>query len=227
MPKKFLKKHKHIDDFYKIQNNNFKGMSSWMVDWTTAKLIHENMDQIKFMRNYDLFNKEIADLFNELKTYKESFFHENYKDQVIKYSNSDKFLENIFEYSAKVSELQLFIREHVDKPEEIKQKSLDLFGINSINNSIGYNLEMYDKLQILLNYAESVKALFNNITLLTDIKKPAISFETETLIKEVIQSKGLDDFIISKVVKFYTSIADLEVNELVEKIKEENVILID
>lgn len=182
------------------------------------------MDELKFMRNYDLFNLDIANLYKEVKEYKEANFHESYVEQLAKYGDKGKtFIEGVLAYTSKVAELQLFIREHKDSnPEEIKRKSLELFGIDTIESSIGYNLEMYDKLQTLLNYAESIKPLFNHVTVLTDIKKLEITVETECLIKEVIESKGLNQFIIPEFKK------DVIEEVIAEETKEEDsVILID
>ncbi len=221
MPKKFLKKHKHIDEFYQIKNTKQVTMSGELIHWVTAKLIHEKLDELKFMRNYDLFNLDVANLYKEVKEYKEANFHESYLDQIIKYGKGQEFLNKVFDYTTKVAELQLFIREHRDNNEEIKRKSLELFGIDSLESAIGYNLEMYDKLQTLLNYAEQIKPLFNHISILTDIKKPEITSETECLIKEIIESKGLNKFVIPEFKK------DVEEIVVAEEIKEEEVILIE
>ncbi len=221
MPKKFLKKHKHIDAFYELKNSKQVTMSGELIHWTTAKLIHEKLDELKFMRNYDLFNLDVANLYKEVKEYKEANFHEGYLEQIVKYGKGQEFLNKVIDYTSKVSELQLFIRDHKDNADDIKHKSLELFGIDTIESSIGYNLEMYDKLQTLLNYAESVKPLFNHITILTDIKKPAISVECECLIKEVIESKGLNKFVIPEFKKDDVAI------EVIEEVKEEEIILVD
>lgn len=194
MPKKFLKKHKFIDEFYKVQTKETVGMSKQLVHWLTAKLINEKLNDIKFMRNYKSFNLEVQALYEEVKAYSQANFHENYMEYITKYATGQDFINGVLEYSGKVCELQMFIRDHADDAEAVKQKSSELFGIDTLTGAIGYNLEMYDKLQMLLDYAEPVKALFNHIDILTDIKTPAISMETETLIKEVIDSKGLSDF---------------------------------
>lgn len=198
MPKKFLKKHKFIDEFYKVQTDKEVGMSKQLVHWLTAKMVHEKLEEIKFMRNYKPFNLEVQELYEEVKAYSKANFTENYMDFITKYASGKEFIDSMLEYTSKVCELQLYIREHSADAEAIKQKSLELFGIDTINSAIGYNLDVYDKLTQLLEYAEPVKALFNHIDILTDVKAPAIPFDTETLIKEVIDSKGLSDFKVKK-----------------------------
>lgn len=218
MPKKFLKKHKHINSFYKQSSDKQIGMSKQLTDWITAKLIHDNMESLKFLRNYKLFNFDISNLYDEIKSFKEDNFHEDYIKHLTKYGEGEKFITDVLSYTSKVTELQLFIREHKDSPDEIKNKSLELFGIDTYEQAIGYNLEMYDKLQTLLNYAEPVKALFNHIDILKDQTKPSISQETEILIKEVIQSKGLNDF---KIPDFKVdNVVEIEETDKVEELVE-------
>lgn len=194
MPKKFLKKHKFIDDFYKVQTEKTVGMSKQLVNWLTAKMIHEKLEEIKFMRNYKPFNLEVQALYEEVKAYSKANFTENYMDYIGKYSTGKEFMEGVLDYAGKVCELQLYIREHSADAEAVKQKSMEIFGLDTLEEAVGLNLDMYDKLQVLLNYAEPVKALFNHIGVLTDVKQPTIAFDTETLIKEVIDSKGLSNF---------------------------------
>lgn len=194
MPKKYLKKHKFIDEFYKVQTDKEVGISKQLVHWLTAKLIDEKLNEIKFMRNYEAFNSEVQSLYEEVKSYSKANYSDNYMDFIIKYATGKDFIDQMLLYTNKVCELQLFIRDHVNDSEAIKQKSKEIFGIDTLEAAIGYNLDMYDKLQTLLDYADPVKALFNHIDVLTDVKKPDISFETETLIKEIIDSKGLTDF---------------------------------
>lgn len=176
------------------------------------------MESLKFLRNYKLFNFDISNLYDEIKSFKEDNFHEDYIKHLTKYGEGEKFITDVLSYTSKVTELQLFIREHKDSPDEIKNKSLELFGIDTYEQAIGYNLEMYDKLQTLLNYAEPVKALFNHIDILKDQTKPSISQETEILIKEVIQSKGLNDF---KIPDFKVdNVVEIEETDKVEELVE-------
>lgn len=218
MPKKFLKKHKFIDDFYKVQTATKVGMSKQLVQWLTAKMIHEKLEQIKFMRNYKPFNLEVQELYEEVKAYSKANFTENYMDYITKYNTGKDFIESMLDYTTKVCELQLYIREHSTDSEAVKQKSLELFGIDTISSAIGLNLDMYDKLVQLMEYAEPVKALFNHIDILTDIKAPIIPFDTEILIKEVIDSKGLSDFKIKVVDESTSDVSPL--NESTDNISE-------
>lgn len=213
MNPKFLKNHQHINQFFKIESDKSKTMAKELVEWATAKYIKGNIDKLKFMRNYRLFNSEIAELYLEVKNYSLKYYNDNYSDFTDKYPTGKTFIEGMLDYTSKVTEFQLFVREHskntatsvkgrdiVDRgnKESIMRKSLELFGIDTVEESVGYNLEMYDKMQVLLGYAESIGSLFNHIDLLIDISNPAIEAETEMLIKEVIDNKGLSGFQIPK-----------------------------
>jgi len=217
MPKKFLKNHQHINQFFRIETETKKTMASELVEWTTAKYIRDNIDNLKFMRNYRLFNDEIAELYKEVKDYSLVYYNDNYENFTDKYPSGKTFIEGMLDYTSKVTELQLFVREHKDDSEAIKVKSTELFGVNTVEESVGYNLEMYDKMQILLNYAEPVKALFNYVNLLIDIKNPDIDQSTEQLIKEVISSKGLQSFVVPKV----SPVASNDAKDTTESVEDE------
>ncbi len=215
MPKKFLKKHKHINDFFKVESDKKKTMSAELVEWTTAKYIREKLDELKFMRNYKLFNQEISELYKEVKDYSVKFYNDNYSTFTSKYPSGKEFIDGVLDYTLKVTEFQLFVRDHKDDAQAIQLESQRLFGLDTVEEAVGYNLEMYDKMQILLNYAEPVKALFNYVSLLVDIKNPEIDQNTETMLKEVIIAKGLETFIIPK------KVAVMEPEAVIEVVKEE------
>ena len=194
MPKKFLKNHKHINELFKQETDTNKTMSRELIEWTTAKYIRENLDKLKFMRNYKLFNQEIAELYKEVKDYSIQKYADDFRDFTSKYPSGETFITSLLNYIGKITEFQLFVRDHKDDSSAIQQKSKELFGIETVTESVGYNLEMYDKMQILLNYAEPVKALFNHIDLLKDIKNLDIEADTESMIKDILEAKGLTTF---------------------------------
>ena len=199
MPKKFLRKHTYIGDFYgNLLIDKEVTMSQELVKWNTARVIYNNLESLKFMRNYELFNSEVYNTYKEVKEY----CHRYYKDTdniTSKYSSGAEFINNTIRYCNKVAELQVYIREHKDKSDLIQKKSEELFGINTVETAIGLDLQIYDKLQLLINYTEPVKSLFNHITVLYDESKAKdITFETEQLIKEVIELKGLTQFNINQ-----------------------------
>ena len=221
MPKKFLKKHKHINQFFKVETDKSKTMSRELIEWGTARYIHENLDNLKFMRNYRLFNPDIADLYKEVKDYSIQYYANDFRSFTDKYSSGKSFIDGVLDYTSKVTELQLFIRDHKEDALAIQVESQRLFGIDTVTEALGYNLDMYDKMQNLLNYAESIKALFNHINLLTDISNPDIPIDTETMIKEVIETKGLSRYVIPKTQSVIVSNEQKEAEVLEVETKEE------
>lgn len=200
MPKKYLVNHTHISKLFRTYTLIDKevGMSNMMVKYNTGKLIFEQLSNFKFMENYEGFNKDIYDLYQEVKTYSRA----NYKpvnEFISKYPEGTKFIEEFHLYCEKVNELQLYIRDHSTDAELIKAKSEELFNVDTVEKAIGLDLDMYDKLQLLVQYSEPIKNLFNHITVLTT--KNTIDYETEQLINEIIHSKSLDKFQIHKVVE--------------------------
>ncbi len=186
-----------VYDIDKIVDHKGKpGPYKYLVKWNTGKQIAEQLNNFKFLENYEIFNKEIFDIYQELKLYARSNY-KNVEEYINKYTSGEEFMKSTVEYCNKVNEMQLFIRDHKEDSEAIKLKSTELFGLDTVESSIGLDLEVHDKLQILVNYVEPVKDLFNELNCLTKITT-IISYNTESMIKEVIINKGLDKYKVSK-----------------------------
>lgn len=194
LSKKLLKPHKHINEFFpQIINNEYK-MDFNLVKWNTARLVNKHIKELSFLINYQNFNSDIYDIFQEVRQY----MFENYTDlnkQTGRYGLSQEFITEFQDNLNKMTEFQIFVREHQNDSEAIKIKSNELFGIDTLTNSLGYELHIYDKLQCLLSYAQPIKELFNHVEVLT--KRINMEFETESLIKEFISLKNLDKFAIN------------------------------
>jgi hypothetical protein len=97
---------------------------------------------------------------------------------------------DLHDFFDKVFDMQIFVRENQDDEEAIREKSLELFGIKDVENAIGVDLDVYDKLQKLLEYAEPVAPLLNRVEFL-NYNDRTITPEAERLVKEVLDSKHL------------------------------------
>lgn len=93
-------------------------------------------------------------------------------------------------------QLQLLTREVSAKESEdvaaatIASASKSLFG-TEYSGGIGIELEVWDSLQELLEYAEPIATLFNQMPLLTAPENNNISAEVEAEIRSYLAYKGL------------------------------------
>lgn len=222
--KKLLTNHKHINKFFYVETDSSKGTSKELVEWYTAKIISDNIKDLKFMENFKSFNSEIYDLYKEVRDYSNSWYNKNVGAFITMYKDYDSFT-SFLSYIEKVKEFQLFLREDHEDKDSIINKSKNIFGIDSINQAVGINLEMYDKLQVLLNYAEPVKDLLNHIDILVD-SRSTIEHTTELLIKDYLNYKKLSDFVCFIPKEENEEIKDLEIenSENSEDLKDKEIL---
>lgn len=218
--KKLLTNHKHINKFFYVETDSSKGTSKELVEWYTAKIISDNIKDLKFMENFKSFNSEIYDLYKEVRDYSNLWYNKNVGAFINMYKNGDSFT-SFLSYIEKVKEFQLFLREDHEDKDSIINKSKNIFGIDSINQAVGINLEMYDKLQVLLNYAEPVKDLLNHIDILVD-SRSTIEHTTELLIKDYLNYKKLSDFVCFIPKEENEEIKDLEIENSEDSENSEN-----
>ena len=191
---KLFTNHKYINKFFKEEAIIDKkvSMSKFLVNYYTGKLIHDKLHQLEFLKNYKSINIQIHELYTELVEYKKIYYRD-----IAEWRRStnevEEFHKETMHYCANVFEMQTYIRDHKDNPELIKAKSMELFGVDTVETALGVDLAMYDKLQNLLEYAEPVKDLFNHVEVLT-CDKSTISPQTESLINEYLHFKGLTNF---------------------------------
>jgi hypothetical protein len=180
MNKKYLQDFMHVDRFFKTMIGNTVTMDDRLVRWHTARLIRSELEGLKMFENFEVFNKEMYDTYEEIKRYS----NYNYSSlQGVATGDLHDFFDKVFD-------MQIFVRENQDDEEAIREKSLELFGIKDVENAIGVDLDVYDKLQKLLEYAEPVAPLLNRVEFL-NYNDRTITPEAERLVKEVLDSKHL------------------------------------
>lgn len=190
--KKYAKSHIYIDKYFKnLTDKNELVMSDKLVKWNTARIIHNNLEKIKFFNNYGRFNKELAEYYKELLDYSLAY----YKDWTENYAKNklgckQELFDDLIAQSDNIMAMQLFVREHAKDKEAITNKSIELFGSDAITDGLAIETSIYDKLQMLLDYSSIIGDLFNHLVCLTTTNFN-ISAETENLINEIIVSKEL------------------------------------
>ncbi len=176
----YVKQFEHVDRFFtKLTHHNLITMADELVKWHTARIINENLVYLKFFANFDVFHQEYANYYLELKKYGNQW------------GTSVSLGAHRQQYFDKVLEMQLFVRENQNDAEAIRNKSKELFIIDEVEDGLGVDLELYDKLHLLLEYAEPVHPLFNSISFLTNTSKHSITSDQQVLIREILQRKNL------------------------------------
>lgn len=202
--------------FYNLNTTNLSMETTEHIrDWYTAKLINEQIDKLKFFYHFDTINKDLADIYQEVYKFTTSNFYKR------DHANNTLYGEKYKEVSIMLNnmkELQLFVIDHQDNAELIAAKAQELFSIDSIKNASVLNMDMYNKFNLLISYAEEVYPLLNNVNpLLENNDKDKLTADCERLIKEFLALKKLDTF---KIPQEYLQITAEVQEEVLEEIEE-------
>ena len=194
---KFVKHRKnfvHVDKYFWNHSKEIFSVGDTFVTYFTAKFIAERLEKMRFFRNFEQFNGELAGGFGMLVKY--------VKDNYTPYQS--RALEGLdafqsFMTMAKAGQtFQLWLEDSARTPEEIKAKSQSLFGDNSTFTSAKVlDMSVVNLVLELEAFAESVDTLFNNISFLIDDKKPTIDEKASRLLHELIASLNLTSYTFS------------------------------
>jgi hypothetical protein len=185
--KKYLHDFLHINQFFEILIGNTVTMDIELINWHTARIINENLNKLQMFKNFETFNSDCYDKYNKLMD-----FHKHYHASIDWHTYSTYNMESeLMNYFNKSLNLQLFVRENNGDVDAISKKGLELFSINNLEDAKVVDIEIYDMLQELLEYAEEVGPLLNNVTFLHS-KFDNISNEQELLVKEILNAKRLE-----------------------------------
>jgi hypothetical protein len=189
--KKHFKDHKHVDEFFERVENKIITMDSRLVKWQTAHRIHQHMEDLRFLANYRLFDAELRDIYWELKEY----VHENYTNlsdwrAKNKFGMEQKSFEKLEARWEQLINFQLYVEENSDDTEAVAKKAKEMM-LGDVSDAKIIDLDIYAKLRRLVDYAAPIKHLFMHIELLCDEDEPTIPRETELLIKEFLDCKGI------------------------------------
>ena len=194
---KHFKQFTHVEEFYKkvkITKNtdgswdHTLNMNNLLVKWYTGKLIAEGLESVKFLANFSAFNQDIAEKYNELKTYQAVNYVDlgNYYKQNLLGCTPEAFTA-ITGFADKVLSLQLLVDSDTSA-EDIKTQSTALFN-EELTGAQAVDLDMYKKLQEVIEYATPLKNIMSYMPILAD-SKSSIPYELESEIKDIMRNKG-------------------------------------
>ena len=159
------KKHKHISKLFWELNDNFELVSPQvMKDWYTSNYIYPLISGFKFLDNYKQINPAIYSIYTEVMDY----INRNSANgtAVIARSPYKEEAEKVIPYLNKIRDFQLYLQDN-PSPEDIVNKSKELFNDKNIAGGSILNMEMYHKALIIQDYCEPLKGLLNYVDLLS------------------------------------------------------------
>jgi hypothetical protein len=138
------------------------------------------MHRLRFFKGYDQFNPVLARKYNELQTY------------LAEYNRPVKDTDAIVSYLDKVFEFQKLVKRDPD-PATIAQTAKLWFnpadGVE-IDDACAVDMKYYNMMQELLDYAEPVHVLLNEIPVLTEGSD--ISPELDQEIRTYLSAKSVE-----------------------------------
>lgn len=174
-------------------------MDNHLVKWNTGRLISLELSKLEFFIGYKGINLELYEVYSFLKDYANT----NYNDVSTHQGRMFGYNEDVFKewtvYLDKVLDFQLFVTSEEGNGEKgkIAERAKEVFGNKDVAEAYCADLHVLNQLNMLLEYSESVRDLFNYIVpLIGDRYGGTISMtnETEQEIREVLEVKGLGDF---------------------------------
>ena len=168
-------------------------MNSHIVKWNTGRLISKQLDNLKFFNNYKGIHLDLYELYIEIKTYaNDGYYDINNNSRYFGYNQETT--EEWIAYLDKVLDFQRVVEEFKDTDQGIiAKKAIEVFDNKDVGQAYVADLQILKKLDLLLEYSESVRHLFNFILPLYDESKQ-VSPELEQEILEVLENKGLGGF---------------------------------
>lgn len=192
---KYLKPHIYIDDFFSSFNpqTNTISMHNKLVKWQTARKINEILPKLNFLTNFKLFDAQASTLYSELKSYRDANFmdltaamHDHKQN-----GSATEVIEGLKTFADKLTEFQLFVAKHPGNIQGIAAMSKALFETNednSFEDALGIEMEVYEKLLLLIEHTQPVQILLNKVTSL--VSTSTIDYALEQEIKEYLEYKG-------------------------------------
>ena len=169
-------------------------MDNHLVKWNTARIIKAELDKLHFFRGYEGINKELYDVYQMISKYATG-----YNDIASNHRNHFGYNEDTYSdwtsYLDKMLEFQLLVSAQEDNSEagQIATRAKSLFGNKDVAEAYCANLQILNQLNMLVEYSNSVRNLFNYIVPLVKHGE-VLTIETEQEIRQILEAKGLGDF---------------------------------
>ena len=168
-------------------------MDNHLVKWNTGRLIQKELDKLEFFYGYKGIHPDLYEIYTELVSYADGF--RNLPDFCNKSYGYDEDTYNAWvEHLDKMLEFQLLVTEKEENSEtgEIATRAKEIFGNKDVAEAYCADLHILEQLNMLVDYSESVRNLFNYIVPLIEDK--TLLPETEQEIRSILEAKSLGNF---------------------------------
>lgn len=194
MGKKYLKGHRHINEFFGYkpvysEKDTTINMNEALIRWNTCRLINSDIEKLDFFVNFGHINPDLKKIYSELTDYCEGYTE--FTEYNVKRTVGEEEVKAFAGYMSKVTEFTLFKEANINNPEAIKAKSLELFGVETIDDVKSINFDIYNKYRALKEYSSQVGPL------LQAINWGKITSESYNILNRVLNIYGLDSFNLS------------------------------
>lgn len=166
---KYYRDFKHIRNFFGQVKNKVITMSNALIKWNTGRYVHKNMNKLAFLNNFSLFDTEKAVQYQTLVRYCATYYRsiEELTDATKYKAVQKEEYDDMISHLDQVMELQLFVREHAGESEAIAARVREMYGTQAdIHDGAALDTNIYDMLQALLEYAEPIQVMFNEMPVL-------------------------------------------------------------
>jgi hypothetical protein len=190
---KYYQDFKHIRKFFgEVTKNKVITMSSKLIKWNTARYIHQHIKKLEFLTNFSQFHAEHHQTYNQLFQYMTNHYRcvGDYKNKY-KELKGDEY-DDMIKHMDKVSELQVFVTENKGDSEAIAKVVQELFGTGTeslITDGCALDMNIRNMLHQLLEYAEPLSTMLNQMEILTSDTCRTIDEDLETEIRNFIAFK--------------------------------------
>lgn len=172
---KYYKDFYHINKFFYRLNNGTLTMSNILIKWNTARQIKKELHKLNFLWNYSFAPARQAK-FKELVQYVLTNYRETlgFKDQGV----SEELTTKLVGHLDKVQQFQMFVHSN-QSPEDIAALAIEMWKTDTVTDSCAVDLQLITELQELLEWAEPISTLFNQMPVLTGIDEVALTTTTQ------------------------------------------------
>ena len=182
---KFIKQNpnvRHIDElFLQTNDNNDYIMDETLTNYYTASKLNK-INQFKFMQGLGCIHDQLQKDYCELQDMRNDFYSD------FEYRRVDRIAPEIIKHMDKLFEFQKLCND-CDDAEIIQEKSKELFVLSDINNARAADLDILAKYENIVEFAEEIKPLLDELDCLTD-RQCSMSPELEKEIRIYLRAKA-------------------------------------
>jgi hypothetical protein len=189
---KYYRDFKHITKFFRQIKKGTITMSNALIRWNTARVINERLDELAFLNGFNTIDPVRSARYKELVGYVAAYWRDLgiYKKQM---GADDNTTTQIVRHCDNITQFQLFVRRNPEDKDAIAQLAQQLFNPDKgveLNDGCAIDTEKYDLYQELLDWAQPVRVLMNEMCCLVKGNTHEVTPELEDELRRYFQYRG-------------------------------------